>query len=199
MKHEGSQVAAWLNTLGVTAAVLKYRVPSPKGEPPHKGPLLDGQRAMSLLKSRASEWGIETNKIGVLGFSAGGHLAAWLLCEGNRWADGHPETKGPGPKPTFGVFVYPAYLSTPDKNRPAPTIQAEDKPGPAFFVHASDDRLGPENSIEFYLALKKAGVGGEMHIYQKGGHGFGMLREGNPANDWPERCTEWLRSQRLVR
>ena len=199
MKHEGTQVAEWLNSLGITAAVLKYRVPSPRSEPGHVRPLLDAQRAMTLLRRRADEWGIETNRIGVLGFSAGGNVAAWLLCEGNRWANHYPtESNAPGPRPDFGILIYPAYLAAPEKNRPTPQIRAEDPPGPVFFVHAADDKLGPENSIEFFLALKKAEVPGELHVYQSGGHGFGMLRQGHPINDWPARCAEWLRAQKFV-
>lgn len=196
MKHEGSQVAEWLNSLGVTAAVLKYRVPSPRGEPPQLRPLLDGQRALSLIRSRAPGWGVRPDRIGVLGFSAGGHLAAWLLCEGDRRASGYPEIAGEPPcRPNFGVLVYPAYLADPDRQRDKPQIRADQKPGPVFFVHAADDQLGPENSIEFFLDLKRAGVTSELHVYQTGGHGFGMLRRGQPVHDWPARCGEWMRAQ----
>ncbi|MBE7501940.1 MAG: alpha/beta hydrolase [Verrucomicrobiales bacterium] len=196
MKHEGTQVAAWLNSLGVTAAVLKYRVPSPRNEPPQTRPLLDAQRAMTLLRSHAAEWGLRPDRIGVLGFSAGGHLAAWLLCEGDRRAASYPVgTDEPSCRPDFGILIYPAYLAAPDRQRDKPVIRADLKPGPVFFVHAADDSLGPENSIEFFLDLKRAGVPGELHVYQQGGHGFGMLARGQPVHDWPARCADWLRSQ----
>jgi len=196
MKHEGTQVAEWLNSLGVTAAVLKYRVPSPKDEPPQARPLLDAQRAVSLIRSRAAEWGVKADRIGVLGFSAGGHLAACLLCEGDRRAPGYPVTAGePSCRPDFGILVYPAYLAAPDRQRDRPQIRSEQKPGPVFLVHAADDQLGPENSIEFFLDLKRAGVPGELHVYQQGGHGFGMLKRGQPVHDWPARCAEWMRVQ----
>jgi acetyl esterase/lipase len=196
MKHEGTQVAEWLNSLGVTAVVLKYRVPSPKGEPAQLRPLLDAQRALSLIRAHAKDWGVDPKRVGVLGFSAGGHLAAWLLCEGNRRAQGYPTVADePSCRPDFGILIYPAYLSSAEREREQPIIRTEEKPGPVFFVHAADDKLGPENSIEFFLALKKAGVPGELHVFQQGGHGFGMLKQGKPVNDWPARCAEWMRTQ----
>ena len=196
VKHEGTQVAEWLNSLGVTAAVLKYRVPAPKGEPAQLRPLLDAQRAMTLIRVHARDWGVDAQRVGVLGFSAGGHLAAWLLCEGNRRAQGYPAgADEPSCRPDFGVLIYPAYLASAEREREQPAIRAEEKPGPVFFVHAADDKLGPENSIEFFLALKKAGVPGELHVFQQGGHGFGMLKQGKPVNEWPTRCAEWLHAQ----
>lgn len=196
MKHEGSQVAEWLNSLGVTAAVLKYRVPAPPGEPAHLRPLLDAQRALSWLRAHARERGDDPNRIGVLGFSAGGHLAAWLLCEGDRRAAGYPDGgAGEGScRPDFGILIYPAYLAAAERQRERPVIRAEQKPGPVFLVHAADDPLGPENSVEFFQALKRAGVPAELHIYQEGGHGFGMLRRGRPVHDWAARCADWLRA-----
>jgi acetyl esterase/lipase len=196
MKHEGTQVAGWLNSLGVTAVVLKYRVPAPPGEPAHLRPLLDAQRAMSLIRARAKDWGVDPHRVGVLGFSAGGHLAAWLLCEGDRRAQGYPAGPDePSCRPDFGVLIYPAYLAASERQREQPAIRPDQKPGSVFFVHAADDKLGPENSIEFFLALRQAGVPGELHVFQQGGHGFGMLRQGKPVNDWPARCAEWLRAQ----
>jgi acetyl esterase/lipase len=196
MKHEGTQVAEWLNSLGVTAVVLKYRVPAPKDGPAQLRPLLDAQRAMSLIRTHAKDWGVDPDRIGVLGFSAGGHLAAWLLCEGNRRASGYPAIADePSCRPDFGILIYPAYLAPAEKQREQPVVRADEKPGAVFFVHAADDGLGPENSIEFFLALKKAGVPGELHVFQQGGHGFGMLKQGKPVNDWPARCADWLKAQ----
>ena len=151
---------------------------------------------MSVIRSHAKDWGVDPKRVGVLGFSAGGHLAAWLLCDGNRRAQGYPaDSNEPSCRPDFGVLIYPAYLSGGEREREQPVIRAEEKPGPVFFVHAADDKLGPENSIEFFLALKKAGVPGELHVFQQGGHGFGMLKQGKPVNAWPARCAEWLRAQ----
>jgi acetyl esterase/lipase len=196
MKHEGTQVAEWLNSLGVTAVVLKYCVPAPAGEPAQLRPLLDAQKAMSLIRARSNEWGVDPKRVGVLGFSAGGHLAAWLLCEGDRRARGYPAIPEEPPcRPDFGILVYPAYLATTERQRGQPVIRPDQPPGPVFLVHAADDKLGPENSIEFFLALKKAGVPGELHVFQQGGHGFGMLRQGRPVNDWPARGADWMRAQ----
>jgi acetyl esterase/lipase len=199
IKHEGTDVAEWLNSIGVTAVVLKYRVPSPKEGPAHVRPLLDGQRAISLIRSRAADWDIDPQRIGVLGFSAGGNLAAWLLCEGNRHDAAYPAVDGEKPcRPDFGILIYPAYLADPKRAEEKPSVRDEEKPGPVFFVHANDDRIGPENSIELFQALRRAEVPAELHVFQDGGHGFGMLRKGRPINDWTQRCEEWMGSQGLL-
>lgn len=200
IKHEGTDVAEWLNSIGVTAVVLKYRVPSPKEDPAHVRPLLDGQRAISLVRARATDWGVDPQRIGVLGFSAGGNLAAWLLCEGNRHHAAYPVIDGEKPcRPDFGILIYPAYIADPKRAEDKPSIRDEEKPGPVFFVHAADDRIVPENSIELFQALRRAEVPAELHVFQDGGHGFGMLRKGHPINDWTQRCEEWMGSQALLR
>ncbi|MCC6356479.1 MAG: alpha/beta hydrolase [Verrucomicrobiae bacterium] len=200
MTHEGTDVAEWLNSIGVTAVVLKYRVPAPKEGPSHVRPLLDGQRAIALVRSRAADWGVDPRRIGVLGFSAGGNLAAWLLCEGNRHPEAYPKIADEPPcRPDFGILVYPAYIADPKRPDERPAIREEEKPGPVFFAHAADDRIGPENSIELFQALRKAEVPAELHVFQDGGHGFGMLRKGRPINDWPKRCAEWMGSQGMLR
>ncbi|GEM_PF-2772323 len=126
------------------------------------------------------------------------HPPAWLLCEGNRRTAAYPAAADePSVRPDFGILVYPAYLASKD-GPPPPVVRAEEKPGPVFLVHADDDRLSSENSLQFYLALKRTGVGAELHVYQQGGHGFGMLPRGLPVHAWPSRCEEWLRAQKLV-
>lgn len=200
IEHEGTDVAEWLNSIGVTAVVLKYRVPAPQEGPAHLRPLLDGQRAISLVRSRAADWGVDPRRVGVLGFSAGGNLAAWLLCEGNRRHEAYPRADGePACRPSFGILIYPAYIADPKRAEERPIVRDEEKPGPVFFAHAADDRIGPENSIELFQALRRAGVPAELHVFQDGGHGFGMLRKGRPINDWPQRCAEWMGSQGLLR
>jgi len=196
IEHEGTQVAEWLNSLGVTAAVLKYRVPAPKDAPGPLRPLLAAQRALALVRSRASQWAIDPGRIGVLGFSAGGNLAAWLLCEGDRHPEGYPaHADEPSCRPDFGVLIYPAYIASPKREGDRPALRPGAPPGPTFFVHAGDDRVTPENSIEFFLELRRAGTPAELHVYQEGGHGFGMLRKGMPIHDWPARCADWMRAR----
>ncbi len=200
IKHEGTEVAEWLNLIGVTAVVLKYRVPAPSGEPAHVRPLLDGQRAMSLIRAHAQEWDVDPRRVGVLGFSAGGNLAAWLMCEGNRRNAAYPSAETEKPcRPDFGILIYPAYLADPKREEDRPSVREEDKPGPTFFAHAGDDRISPDNSIELFQALRRVGVPAELHVFQQGGHGFGMLRKGKPINEWPTRCAEWMGSQGLLR
>lgn len=198
MKHEGTQVAEWLNGIGVTAAVLKYRCPSPPNQPRHLLPLQDAQRAVSILRKDAQKFGIDPERIGVLGFSAGGNLAAWSMCEGSRLSyDLKDEVSKTSSRPNFGILVYPAYLV--GEKSPVPTIRDDEKPGEAFLVHANDDKLSAEGSVQYYLNLKKAGVPGELHVFADGGHGFGMLKNGKPVNDWPRQAGEWLESRQWLK
>lgn len=196
---EGEEVAAWLNRLGVTGIVLKYRVPrrpgAEPGEPPIE-PFQDAQRAMSLVRSRASEWGIHPERIGILGFSAGGHLAARVLTNfDQRSYDPIDEVDQVTCRPDFGVLLYPAYLVEADSVNLRPMIRVSDQSPPCFFVHAGDDRLSAANSIGMYLALKEAGVPSELHVYAQGGHGFGLRPSDAPVSTWPDRCAAWFRSR----
>ena len=201
--HEGAQVARWLNSIGVTAAVLKYRVPrregTPKGEPPIQA-LMDAQRAVGLVRSKAADWGLDPKRIGVLGFSAGGHLAAWSSTNYDKRAydavDAADETSC---RPDFAVMVYPGGVTKRGSSELAPEIRVTSQTPPSFFAHAGDDRVSPENSVQMYLALKRAGVPAELHIYASGGHGFGMRPTGKPTATWPKRCEEWLRDQGILK
>jgi acetyl esterase/lipase len=200
---EGEEVAAWLNSVGVTGIVLKYRVPrrpdQPKDRPP-AGPLQDVQRALSLVRSKAEEWNLNPKRIGVLGFSAGGHLAAAAATNFDKRAyeveDGIDKISC---RPDFAVLVYPAYLVAGNKNELAPDIRVRKECPPMFFVHAGDDRVKPENSIFTYLALKRAGVPAELHVFASGGHGFGLRPSSNPVSSWPRLCAAWLRSQGFLK
>ncbi len=198
IEHEGEEVATWLNSLGVTGIVLKYRVPSPEGPPRHQAPLQDAQRALSLIRARHKEWGIDPHRLGILGFSAGGHLAAAATTnDDHRAYEAMDDIDNTSCRPDFAVLVYPAYLAGKD-GKLAAEIRVTKQTPECFFVHASDDKLTPENSIAMYTALLQAGVPAEMHIYATGGHGFGMRPSDQPSSTWPQRCADWMRSHGIL-
>jgi len=201
--HEGEQVARWLNSIGVTAALLKYRVPRREGTPKENPPiqaLMDAQRAISLVRSKAADWGVDPKRIGVLGFSAGGHLAAWSATSFDKRAyDQIDQSDQASCRPDFAVMIYPGMLVKRDTAELSPTIRLTPQTPPCFFAHAGDDRVSPENSVMMYLALKRVGVPAELHIYASGGHGFGMRPTGKPAATWPQRCEDWLRDIGIVK
>ena len=196
---EGEEVAAWLNTVGVTGIVLKYRVPrrpeSPKDAAPPQA-LMDAQRALSLVRSKAKEFGIDPKRIGMLGFSAGGHLTVSTATNfDKRTYEPADEIDRVSCRPDFVVLVYPAYLVLKDKNELAPDIRVTKDSPPTFFAHAGNDGVRAENSVVMYLALKKAGVAAELHVYETGGHGFGLRPSGQPCSTWPQRCADWMKVQ----
>lgn len=202
---EGEEVAAWLNTVGITGIVLKYRVPRRPGQPeplPAPGPLLDAQRAVSLVRSRVRDWGIDPNRIGIIGFSAGGHLAVMTATNFDKRAyEPIDDIDKLSCRPNFAVVVYPGYLLPEDEDTDvlAPYIRIPAGTPPIFLVHASDDpESGPEHSVAMYLALKRARVPSELHVYAAGGHGFGVRKSNRPCSTWTERCVAWLRSQGVL-
>jgi acetyl esterase/lipase len=199
---EGEEVAAWLNSVGVTGIILKYRVPRRPGQPkdaPPPGPLQDAQRAVSLVRSKAGEWVLDPKRIGILGFSAGGHLAAAASTNFDKRAyepiDGLDNVSC---RPDFAVLVYPGYLANKEKDGLAADIRVTDQTPPTFLAHAGDDGVPAEGSVLLYLALKKAKVPAELHVYATGGHGFGLRPSDKPCSQWPQRCEEWMRSQGLL-
>src|SRR5262249_55463052 len=158
--------------------VLKYRVPRRPGTPGSAAPpqaLMDSQRALSLVRSKAREWGIDPKRIGILGFSAGGPPPPRGSPNiGPRAPQPAHRADKASCRPDFAVLVYPAYLVAKDKDELAPDIRVGKDNPPTFFAHAGDDRVRPQNSVVMYLALKKAGVPAELHVYASGGHGFGL-------------------------
>jgi acetyl esterase/lipase len=198
--HEGEQVARWLNSIGVTSVILKYRVPRrpghPNGPPPQA--LMDAQRAMSLVRSKAGEWGIDPTRIGILGFSAGGHLGAWASTNADKRSyETIDDVDKVDCRPDFAVLIYPGGVLKRGTTELSPEIRVSDKTPPTFFAHANDDN--PESSLYLYLALKKAKVPVEIHTYNSGGHGFGLRPTGKPAATWPKRCEEWLADRGIIK
>jgi acetyl esterase/lipase len=201
--HEGEQVATWLNGIGVTAALLKYRVPrrpgTPEGQPPLQA-LMDAQRALSLVRSNAADWGIDPKRVGILGFSAGGHLGAWTSTNSDhRSYEPIDAVDKVDCRPDFAALIYPGGVVKKGSDQLAPEIRVTSQTPPTFLAHASNDPVSPENSVQLYLALKRSGVPAEMHLYATGGHGFGMRPSENPSSTWPQRCEEWLRSQGILK
>jgi acetyl esterase/lipase len=214
--HEGYKVAAWLNEFGIAAFVLKYRLPSDAiMQDKSIGPLQDAQEAIRIVRRNAKDWNIDQKKIGIMGFSAGGHLAATLSTHFNDKV--YEPKDSVSARPDFSILVYPVVSMNADithggsrqnllgKDPDAKLVErfsnelqvTRDTP-PAFLVHAADDNTVPVlNSINYLLALKKNGVSGELHIYEKGGHGFGMGKKAT-ENTWPKACETWLKVHGLL-
>jgi acetyl esterase/lipase len=195
---EGTEVAEWLNSIGVTAFVLKYRVPKRENLPNHEAPLMDGQRSMSLVRSKASDYGLDPRRIGMLGFSAGGHLtAATCIRHAKRQYDKLDAIDEVSCRPDFGVVIYPG-LIVDKEGKLRPELEPNDKTPPMFFAQAIDDRVNPQNAIVLALALKGVGVPSELHIYDAGGHGFGLRKSEFPCHTWPARAAEWMDHRGLL-
>jgi acetyl esterase/lipase len=201
---EGEEVAAWLNAQGMTGIILKYRCPrragDVKGEPP-LGPLLDAQRAVSIVRSRAAEWGIEPTRIGMVGFSAGGHLAlATATNFEKRTYDPIDAIDETSCRPDFAVLCYSGYLKAKDKNETAPGIRVPAGTPPIFLAHSTDDSISDaEHSVFMYLALKRAGIPAELHVYATGEHDFGVRQNEKLPSSWTHLCLKWLRSRDLLK
>jgi acetyl esterase/lipase len=201
---EGEEVATWLNSLGVTGIILKYRVPrrpdEPKGEPARR-PLQDAQRAVSLVRSKAKEWGIDPKRIGMVGFSAGGHLAlATATSFEKRTYEAIDDIDQTSCRPDFAIGVYSGYLKAKDKEELASGLRIPAGTPPIFLAHGGDDLISsPEHSVVMYLALKRAGVPAELHIYAGAAHDFGVRHSDQPCSTWTQSCAAWLRHQGFVK
>ena len=193
---EGTEVCDWLNRAGVTCILLKYRVPNTGPYPKSPAALQDAQRALGLVRQHAAEWGIDPKRIGVLGFSAGAHLAAALSTHyDKRLYDSLDAADQLSCRPDFAVIVYPGYLALADKNfAPNPEINPTADTPPSFIVQAEDDPVHVENALVYYQQLKNANVRAELHIYAYGGHGYGLRRTTLPVTTWPDSVETWLRT-----
>jgi acetyl esterase/lipase len=201
ISHEGTQVCEWLNSIGVNAVLLKYRIPRREGLEKHQAPLQDAQRALSLTRKNAANWKIDSKRIGILGFSAGGHLSAVALTNADRprTYPAKPEIDSFSCRPDFAVLVYPAYLqSEEDPNALAPEIRVTKETSPTFLVVAHGDQKWVESSVVFYLAMKRAGASAELHVHGKGGHGFGMKPIDEEVGNWPRLAEKWMRETGIL-
>jgi len=207
---EGRDISKWLNDLGVTAFVLKYRLPGEGHAAPADVPLQDGQRAVRVLRSRAAALGIDPGRIGIIGFSAGGHLAGALAgYHGARVYASVDEADRLSARPDFVILAYPAAsrgFVRPEALARMPVLGqvvskypleggvSKDWP-PTFLLHAADDASVPaEGSVRLFEALHAAGVPAEIHVFRTGGHGFGIKNAVGPIADWPMLCGEWMRA-----
>ncbi len=201
---EGEEVAAWLNSLGVTGIILKYRVPrhpdEPKAEPARR-PLQDSQRAVSLVRSKAKEWGLNPQRIGIMGFSAGGHLAVATATRfETRTYEPVDEVDRISCRPDFAIGVYPGYLKLKERVELSAAMTVPTNSPPIFLAHGGEDLVaGPENSVLMYLALKKAGVPAELHVYGSSAHDFGVRANDHGCSVWTQDCAHWLQYQGFLK
>jgi acetyl esterase/lipase len=215
--YEGDEVAQWLNGIGIHGFVLRYRL-GPRYH--HPAMMNDVNRAVRMVRARAAEWKVDPDKIGVWGFSAGGHLAATAA---THFDDGKADAEDPiekvGSRPNYAIMTYPVIsLVQPythmgsaknllgDKVNDmelraflSPEKQVTAKTPPCFLMHTFEDGVSAENSIDFYSALKKANVPAELHVYEKGKHGYGLGLKDPVLKSWPERLTDWLRVRGMLK
>lgn len=217
--HEGHDIAKWFNDHGMTAFVLKYRLPQEDlFDNDEIRPLQDAQQAIKLVRKNAAKYGISPDKVGIMGFSAGGHLAATASTHFTTQV-GEITDPSVSVRPDFSLLIYPVisfndrigHLGSRDnligKNPPVDKIElysndkqvTKDTP-PTFLVSTTDDWVQPENSIAYFLACKKNKVPVEMHIYEKGGHGYGLKKQGRgPVETWAARMEDWLKDRKLMK
>jgi acetyl esterase/lipase len=212
-EHEGRDIATWLNNLGIAGIVVKYRLPSDEiMKDKTIGPLQDVQEVFRIVRRNSKEWGIAENKIGVIGFSAGGHLASTISTHFKEKVYASDSTSC---RPDFSILIYPVISMSselthmgsrenllgknPDQKLVdyfSNDLQVDENTPPAFIVHSADDNAVPvQNSINYFLALKKINIPEELHIYEKGGHGYGLGRNLGTETNWPEACKNWLKAR----
>jgi len=197
---EGSEVCEWLNSIGVTGVLLKYRVPKRTGLEKHTAALQDAQRAVGLVRARAGEWGLDPKRIGILGFSAGGHLAA-AACNNydKRTYEPVDDADKQSCRPDFAVLIYPAYLTVKEQgDKVAPELPVTTNTPPTFLAMTQNDGVRVESALFYYLALKNAKVPAEIHLYPTGGHGYGLRPSQHAVTTWPQRAAEWMGTRGLL-
>ena len=200
---EGSEAATWLNTLGISAYVLNYRTTTGADAEiktqPWLRPLQDSQRALRRLRSHAADYGLDPAKIGLLGFSAGGQVGAIHLTQEKAHYDAIDQIDETSHRPDFSLLIYPWRVADDKTGMLMPEIVPSAKMPPGFIVHTDDDQSSSLGSALIYLGMKKHGVSGELHVYQNGGHGYGIRdRPASVIGTWKERASEWLRLRGLA-
>ncbi len=201
---EGKEVCTWLNSIGVTCVLVKYRVPETGHFPAIYEDLEDAQQAMRLTRLHATEWHIDPHRIGVLGFSAGGHLAVTLSTHPTDTRPGAPANsqinQAIDPTPNFALIIYPGYLAnTPALDTLDPALKPSAATPPTFLLQAEDDPVHVENVLVYFEALKQAKVPAELHIFAEGGHGYGLRPTALPVTHWPALAATWLNSIHVLK
>ena len=183
--HEGTQVCEWLNSVGVTGVLLKYRTPTRDEAAPHEKPVQDAAKAITFVREHAKEWNLDPNRVGLLGFSAGGNLLAHLTC------DRATKTE----LPNFGIMIYGGgFVDSKEPTKLKEGFAVPKDAPPMFLACAHDDGQNPTAATVLYLEYKKLSIPCELHLFTKGGHGFGMRDNKQPINAWPQRSAEWMGS-----
>lgn len=192
---EGTEVAEWLTTLGITGIVLKYRVPYRDPDRRWRAAVQDGQRAMSLVRSHAKEWDLNPQRIGICGFSAGGETAALTSLFTDRQYQSVDAVDDVSSRPDFAMLIYPGGIVERESTKLRDHIRVDAKAPPMFFVHAFDDQVSIHHTLSLAAALKDAGVPAELHVYESGGHGYGLRKTDQPVTHWPDQAEAWLRQR----
>jgi acetyl esterase/lipase len=196
---EGTEICQWFNSVGVTAVLLKYRVPRREGREPYAAAVEDGQRAMGIVRSRAHEWGIDPKRIGILGFSAAGDLAAIIGAQnGTRSYPRVDAADDLSCLPNFQMLIYPAYLVADKSTELRPEVKVDGNTPPSFIVCTEDDHLCIDGVLSYARALAAAKIPAEVHIYPAGGHGYGLRPNHLEVETWPARAADWLRANSLI-
>jgi acetyl esterase/lipase len=203
---EGTDVCAWLNSIGVTCVLVKYRVPinnaAGTGQehfPDRTEDLEDAQQAIRITRTHAAEWKLDPHRIGVLGFSAGGHLAAVISNHSDFRYKGESDADAAiNTLPDFAILIYPAYLANPTQLKLEPEVVPTAATPPTFLVQAEDDPVHEENVLFYFEGLKLAKVPAELHIFGQGGHGYGLRPGPLPVTHWPELAAMWLRTIKVI-
>lgn len=192
---EGTDIAKWFKTIGIVPVVLKYRVPDQQ-----EGAFADVQRAVTIIRANASKWNINPGKIGIIGFSAGGDLAARLITHYQKKIyDKVDNEYDVSIKPDFCILIYPAYLVN-KEDKLKDKVKIINQPPPVFLTQTQDDPIGYRNSLFFFNALTEHHVLAEFHMFAHGGHGYGMRTpKSNPLSSWPNLCKKWLKSIKIIK